>query len=350
MICQFRLAHCRLVSTIALSLAASTVTLAQSVEEFYKGKKIDVVIGFSVGGGYDAYGRLLARHLGDHIPGKPLLVPRNMTGGGSLIAAAYIHGAAPKDGTAIGVAEQSIALEQALGNSGVRFDTRELNWIGNPNADNNVFTTWHSSPIKTIEDAKKTEVTIGATGYNTTAQYPAVLNAMIGTRFRIILGYPGGNEINLAMERGEVAGRGSSAWTAYKSQRPEWVRERKINIIAQIGLRKAPDLPDVPLLMDLAPSDVDRAAMRLLSAPTTMGRPFFAPPQVPRERVAVLRAGFNSMVKDTAFLNEAKKLNLEIDPVSGEELQKIVEGIINASEGVKKRLANLMSLVEREKK
>lgn len=343
-----------LAGPLGLALLASGLALgpasAQSVEEFYKGRKIDVVIGFTVGGGYDAYARLLARHMGEHIPGKPAIIPRNMTGAGSRIAAAFVHGVAPKDGTAMGIADQSIPLEQALGDAGVKFDSREFNWIGNPNADNNVLSTWHTSPVKTLEDAKKIEVTMGATGYNTSSQYPTVLNATAGTKFKVILGYPGGNEINLAMERGEVGGRGSNAWASFKSTRPDWIKENKINILVQIGLRKAPDLPNVPLLMETATNDVDRAALRLLSAPTTIGRPFFAPPNVPADRVKALRAAFDAMIKDKAFLDEAQKLNLDIDPVSGEELQKIVAEIIDAPAPVKKRLADILSLVEREKK
>ena len=338
-------------ATLASALLASVAAAqAQSVEDFYKGKKVDIVIGFTVGGGYDAYARLVARHMGEHIPGKPTMVPRNMTGAGSRIAAAFIHGVAPKDGTAMGIADQSIPLEQALGDAGVKFDSREFNWIGNPNADNNVLSTWHTSPVKTIEDAKKIESTMGATGYNTSSQYPTVLNAIAGTKFKVILGYPGGNEINMAMERGEVAGRGSNAWASYKSTRPDWIKENKINILVQIGLRKAPDLPNVPLLMDVASNDLDRAAMRLLSSPTTIGRPFFAPPNVPADRVKALRAAFAAMIKDKAFLEEARKLNLDIDFVPGEELQKIVADIIDAPADVKKRLADVLSLVEREKK
>jgi len=339
----------KLLLAAGLGVAASAAN-AQGVEDFYKGRKIDIVIGFTVGGGYDAYARLVARHMGEHIPGKPGIVPRNMAGAGSRTAAAFIHGVAPKDGTAMGIADQSIPLEQALGDVGVKFDSREFNWIGNPNADNNVLTTWHTSPVKTIDDARKFDVTVGATGFNTSSQYPTVLNAVAGTKFRVILGYPGGNEINLAMERGEVAGRGSNAWASYKSTRPDWIAEKKINILVQIGLRKASDLPDVPLLMGVAANDLDKAALRLLSAPTTIGRPFFAPPGVPAERVKALRAAFNAMVKDTAFLEEAKKLNLDIDAVSGEDLQKIVSEIIDAPAPVKKRLAELLALVERDKK
>jgi tripartite-type tricarboxylate transporter receptor subunit TctC len=302
-----------------------------------------------VGGGYDAYARLVARHMGEQIPGKPTIVPRNMTGAGSRVAANYLFNVAAKDGTALGIADQSIPLEQALGDSGIKFDSRAFNWIGNVVADNNVVATWHASPIKSLDDAKRIESNIGATGFNTSAQYPAVMNQMIGTKFKVIFGYPGGNEINLAMERGEVAGRGSNAWASYKATRPEWVRDDKLHILAQVGLTRAPDLPNVPLLMDLASNDQDRAAMRLLSAPTAVGRPFFAPPGTPADRVATLRAAFDATMKDAAFLEDAKKSGLDVNPIPGVELQKIVADIIDAPAEVKKRLADVLSLVDREK-
>jgi tripartite-type tricarboxylate transporter receptor subunit TctC len=343
---KFTKMHAAALGAIMLATGGAS---AQDVESFYKGRKIDIIIGFSVGGGYDAYARVLARHMGEHIPGKPSLVPRNMTGAGSRIAANYVFGLAPKDGTAIGIADQSIPLEQALGDSGIKFDSREFNGIGNVIAENNIVATWHSSPVKSIEDAKRIEATMGATGYNTSAQYPTVLNQMIGTKFKVILGYPGGAEVNLAMERGEVQGRGSNSWASYKGTKPEWVRDNKIIILAQVGLKRADDLPNVPLLQDLATNPEDAAAMRLLSAPTAIGRPFFAPPGVPAERVKALRAAFDATMLDPAFLGEAKKLNLDVNPVSGEDLQKIVADIIDASPVVKKRLADVLALVEREK-
>lgn len=334
----------------AFAAAGSPARAQDAVEQFYRSKNnIDLIIGFTVGGGYDAYARLLARYLGDQIPGKPKLVPKNMTGAGSRIAAAYIHGVAPKDGTALGIADQSIALEQALGDSGVKFDSRELIYIGNPIVENNVVSTWYTSPIKTIEDARKVESTMGATGYNTSAQYPQVLNTMVGTKFKIILGYPGGNEVNLAMEKGEVAGRGSNSWASWKATRPDWIRDKKINLLVQVGLKKASDLPDVPLMMDLATNDIDRQAMRLLSAPTVIGRPFFTSPQVPAERVKALRAAFEATMKLPAFLEDAQKMNLDINPVSGEEVQKVVADIIDAPKPVKDRLASVLALIERER-
>jgi tripartite-type tricarboxylate transporter receptor subunit TctC len=288
--------------------------------------------------------------MGDHIPGKPRIVPRNMTGAGSRIAAGYIYSVAPKDGTALATADQSIPLEQATGESGMNFDSSKFNWIGNPIVDNNVVVTWHTSPVKTIADAKTTEVAVGATGFNTSSQYPQVLNSMVGTKFKIILGYPGGAEINLAMETGEVAGRGSNSWASWKASKPEWVRDHKLNVLVQIGLTKSPDLPDTPLLIELAQNDEDAAAMRLVSAPPSVGRPLFTSPGVPAERVKALRAAFDATMKDPGFLAEAKKLHLDVNPLSGEELQKVVDGIINTPPAAVKRLASVLALIQRNNK
>jgi tripartite-type tricarboxylate transporter receptor subunit TctC len=325
----------------ALALAGSPAR-AQSVEDFYKGKTISFVIGYSPGGGYDTYARLVARFMGDHIPGKPTIVPRNMPGASSRVAAAFVFNVAPKDGTVLGTGDQSLALAQAMGEK-LQFDTTKFIYIGNPSAENNTTVTWNTSPVKTIEDAKKQEVPMGATGGSTSSQYPRVMNAVLGTKFKVILGYPGGNDINLAMERGEVGGRGSNSWASWKATRPEWVKDKKINILVQIGLTKAPDLPDVPLLMDLAANPDDRALLRLLSAPSGIGRPIFTTPGVPADRVKALREAFQATITDPAFVEEAKKVGLEIDPVSGEDLQKIVAEIVATPEAIAKRLADLIA-------
>jgi tripartite-type tricarboxylate transporter receptor subunit TctC len=322
---------------------------AQSVEDFYKGKSIDLIISFTAGGGYDAYARLVARHLSNHIPGKPNILPRNMPGGGGRVAGNYLYNVAPKDGTVLGAIDQSLPLEQAMGDKTIQFDSVKFNWIGNPAAENNTTVTWHTSPVKTIEDAKKIEVPIGATGNNTSAQFPKAMNALVGTKFKIVFGYPGGNDINLAMERGEVAGRGSNSWGSWKGTRPDWIRDKKINILVQIGLQKTEDLPDVPLLMDLASNPDDRAVLKLLSSPTTIGRPILAPPGVPEDRVKALRAAFDATVKDPAFLEDAKKQNLDIQPVSGEELQRIVADIVGAPKPIVERLVAIIGPSEGQK-
>ncbi len=333
-------------STAILSAPA----FAQAPADFYKGKTLDMIIGFSVGGGYDVYARTVARFMGEQIPGKPRIVPKNMTGAGSRVAANFVFNVAPKDGTVLATADQSMPLEQAVGDAGITFDTRKFTWIGTPIFENNTLVTWHTSPVKTVDDAKRLEVAVGATGFNTSAQYPQVMNSLLGTKFKIIMGYPGGNEINLAMENGEVAGRGSNNWTSWKSTKPDWIRDKKINILVQIGLTKAADLPDVPLLMDLAKNEDDRLALKLVSAPPMVGRPVFSTPNVPDDRTKALRDAFDATMKDPAFLEEAKKTGLDINPIGGAELQKIVADIIDTPKPVRDRLASILSLIDRDKK
>jgi tripartite-type tricarboxylate transporter receptor subunit TctC len=327
---------------------AAPPAVAQSVEEFYKGKTIELIIGYSAGGGYDAYARLVARHLGSHIPGKPSIVPKQMPGAGSRAAAQYVYNVAPKDGTVLATVDQSMAVQQAMGDPSIKFDSNKYIYIGNPASENNTIVTWHTSGIKSIEDAKKKEVPMGSTGSNTSSQYVLALNALAGTKFKVIAGYPGGNDINLAMEKEEVAGRGSNSWGSWKATRPQWLTEKKINILAQVGLKKTVDLPDVPLLMDLVSGAEEKAAMRLLSAPTTIGRPIFTTPGVPADRVKALRAAFDAMLKDQAFLDEAKKLKLDIEPVSGEELQRIVADIIATPKPIAERLLQAIGGFEKQ--
>jgi tripartite-type tricarboxylate transporter receptor subunit TctC len=341
----------KIASATFIALAGlSTSAFAQAPADFYKGKNVDMVIGFSVGGGYDVYARTVARFMGEHIPGKPRIVPKNMTGAGSRVAANFVYNVAPKDGTVLATADQSMPLEQAVGDVGITFDTRKFTWIGTPIFENNTLVTWHTSPVKTVADAQRLEVAVGATGFNTSAQYPQVMNSLLGTKFKIIMGYPGGNEINLAMENGEVAGRGSNNWTSWKSTKPDWIRDKKINIIVQIGLTKAADLPDVPLLMDLAKNEDDRLALKLVSAPPMVGRPVFSTPNVPDDRTKALRDAFDATMKDPAFLEEAKKTGLDINPIGGAELQKIVADIIDTPKPVRDRLASILSLIDRDKK
>lgn len=318
---------------------------ADAVADFYKGKTITFFIGYSPGGGYDTYARTVARHMGKHIPGNPNIVAKNMAGAGGRIAAAYLYNVAPKDGTALCTSDQSLALSQALGEKGIKFDTTKFNYIGNPNAGNNVVTTWHTSGVKTIEDARNKAIVLGATGNNTSAHYPLVMNALLGTKFRVITGYRGGSRINLAMEKGEVDGRGSNNWVSWKATRPQWLKEKKINIIAQVGLKREPDLPDVPLLTDLAKNEEDRKVLKVLSAPVAIGRPIFTTPGVPKERIDALRAAFDKTMKDPAFLADAKKINLEINPVSGADMQSIVDGIVKTD---KETLARLKKIIAAE--
>jgi len=335
----------RLFAATALSavgaLAIAAPARADAIEDFYRGKQMDMIIGYSSGGTYDLYARLVARFLGDHIPGKPRVIPRNMPGAGSRLAAGWIYNIGPKDGTVIGTGDQSLAVEQAMGDKALTIDVSKLQYIGNPAADNNTTGAWHTSGIKTLEDAKRQEVPTGATGGSTSSQYPKAMNALLGTKFKIITGYPGGNEINLALEKGEVAVRGSNAWGSWKATRPDWLRDKKINILVQIGLEKAPDLPDVPLIMDFAKTELDRKALELLFAPQVMAWPLVAPPDVPADRVATLRKAFAATMKDTDFLADAKKLNIDVEPVPGELMQTLVARVSDFERAVVDRALEL---------
>jgi tripartite-type tricarboxylate transporter receptor subunit TctC len=340
----------RLVTAALTAMLAAPLCVAgmhparsqQAVEDFYRGKQLEMVIGYSPGGTYDLYARLVARFLGNYIPGKPVIVPRNMPGAGSRAATKWVYSVGPRDGTVLATADQSLAVEQAMGDKQLDLDTTKLIYIGNPNADNNTTATWYTSGVKTIDDAKARLVVMGATGGSTSSQYPKAMNALIGTKFKIVIGYPGGNDINLAMEKGEVDGRGSNAWGAWKATRPDWLRDKKINILVQIGLTKAPDLPDVPLLIDLATNDDDRAIFKLLSASSTIGRPVFTSPGVPPERVKALRDAFDAMVKDPVFLAEAAKEHFDINPVAGQEMQKIVADIVATPRPIADRLLQII--------
>jgi len=313
-------------------------TNAFAADDFYKGKNIRFIIGYSPGGGYDTYARLVARHLADHIPGRPIIFVENMPGAASRVAAAYVYKAAPRDGTVLATADQSLALEQTLGDP-LGFDMRRFNFIGNPNVDNNTTATWAASGVATLEDAKQREVAVGATGGSPSSQYPIVMNAILGTKFKVVLGYPGGADIDLAMERGEVMGRGSNSWASWKATQPEWLRDHKINILVQIGLTKAPDLQEAPLLTDLMTNAADRDLVTLLSSPVEIGRPVFTTPDAPPERVAILRAAFDEMLHDPAFLEDARKQRLDISSASGLEVQKVVQNIVATPSAVSDRLA-----------
>ena len=335
--------------TLGLLAAGSFVGSAHAqsaVETFYKGKILDLYIGFTSGGTYDTYSRLVAQFMGDHIPGKPKIVPKQMVGAGSRAAATHIFNIAPKDGTQLATADQALAMQQVLNDPGIQFDANKFIWIGNPIADNNTMAAWTASGVTSIDEAKKREFVVGANGITASAQYPQAMNVLLGTKFKIITGYPGGTDINLAMQRGEVAIRGQNSWSSWKSQHMDWIQAKQITILVQIGLTKDKELPDVPLLMDLATAPDDRAALKLLSAPTAIGRPIFTTPGVPQERVEALRAAFNATMQDPAFLATAAKANMDLNPVSGDELQRIVADLFATPPSAVQRLKEILAPLE----
>jgi tripartite-type tricarboxylate transporter receptor subunit TctC len=318
-----------LASAVAISLPAVSLARADPVEDFYKGKTVEMIVPTSPGGDYDIRGRMVARHLGRFIPGNPAIVVRNMPGGLGIAAANYMARVAPRDGTSLHAIFQNMPVLQAIGTQGVEFDVRRFGWIGNTTNSPNVINSWYTTGIKTIQDAMQRELVVGAPGAASTSYvYPAALNALVGTKFKIVTGYPGGNDVNLAMEKGEVGGRGSNSWASWKSGHPQWLTEKKISILVQIGLTRAPDLPDVPLMSELAKNDEDRQVLTFMSADMGISRAIVTTPDVPADRLAALRTAFDKMVRDPEFLAEADKVQMDISASSGLEAQKVAESML----------------------
>jgi tripartite-type tricarboxylate transporter receptor subunit TctC len=333
----------------AVAFALPSGSHAESVADFYKGKTIEMLIGYSGGGGYDVYARLLARHLGKHIPGNPTIVPRNMPGAGSLVLANWLYNVAPKDGTAIGAIGRGTPFDPLLGIEAAKFDSTKSLWLGSMNNEVSVCVAWHTSGVDEYQDVLKKELTVGGTGPSAdTDQFPRIANAVLGTKFRIISGYPGGNDINLAMERGEVGGRCGWSWSSVISTRMNWYKEKKVNILMQFALEKHDDLPNIPLVVDLAKDAEQRAILRLIFARQALGRPFLGPPGIPADRAAALKAAFTATMKDKALLAEAQKAKLEITPLDGDRVRKIIEESARTNPATLKKAAAMLK-VERPK-
>jgi tripartite-type tricarboxylate transporter receptor subunit TctC len=310
-----------------LAASAAAETAAQTPDQFYKGKNFDVVIGYPPGGSNDTFARLIARHIGKHIPGNPSVVPRNMPGAGSLLAVNQMYNTISKDGTSIAIGAPTLALDEKLGTSGVRFKTAEFNWIGRIDSLINVVVTWKTSPVKTFADAQKTEAKLSGTGAGSTVSiYPTVMNNVLGTKFKLVMGYRGSNEAMLALERGEVEGH-STSWTALKIAHPTWRPEKLINILVQFALKRDPELLDVPTAVELARNDEERKILSAIMAASEIGTAFFTTPEVPADRVNALRRAFDATMKDSEFLSEAQKLQVAITPMTGEDLQKLVASV-----------------------
>ncbi len=299
---------------------------AQNASPYYKGKAITVICGFAAGGGYDAYARLIARHMGRHVPGVPQMIVQNMTGAGSVRAANYVYVNAPKDGTVVAAVNQNMPMYQLLGGSAAQFDASKFNWLGSIVSSNGFLTTWHTSPTKTLKDALQRETIMGGSGMNSDSHiFPTLLNNLIGTKFKVINGYSGGSaDINLALERGEVEGRGGNSWASLVSNNPDWIKEKKLNYIIQFGLDPEPAVPGVPLLQDVVSSAEDKEIAFLIGLPIAIGYAYWLAAEVPKERMAELRSAWALMVDDPAFIEEARKAGLLIKSQSASELEEVV--------------------------
>jgi tripartite-type tricarboxylate transporter receptor subunit TctC len=314
---------------IALTLLAAS-TIGAQAEEYFKGKTVRLVVGTPPGGGYDTYGRLMARHLGEYLPGRPTIIVVNMAGASGMNAVAWLYTQAPRDGFTIATVNKSMPFYQALGQRGVRFKTEELSWIGSLSQDPDLVSVWHAAGVNSIEDAKKKQVVMGANSGGTMTLYPALLNATLGTRFKIVTGYPGSAAVYLAIEKGEVDGAGSSPWTSWKASRPHWVRDKQIVPLVQVGLKADHELAGVPRLIDLAQNDEQRMLFTFVSAPAAIERPYAGPPGMPAEALDLYRRAFTEMVQSAKFREDAMRLNLDLDPQSGAEVAKIVADIVGA--------------------
>jgi tripartite-type tricarboxylate transporter receptor subunit TctC len=328
-----------LVAALPIGSAAN----AQAASEFYKGRNLELDISSSVGGGYDAYARVLARHIGRFIPGSPIVVAKNMEGAGGLRLANFLYNAAPKDGTTFAALYRGTVFDPLLGGKGAQFDATRFTYIGSANDEVSVCVAWHTTGITSFEQVLRKELVVGASGPSAdTYQFPKILNGVLGTRFKVIAGYPGGNDIDLAMERGEVQGRCGWSWTSLKATRRSWLTEKKISILFQMGLSRHPDLPNVPLVIDLARNDDDKAILKLIFARQVMAWPYIAPPNVPNDRAETLRAAFTDTMKDGDFLADAEKSLLEIRSVNGEDIQKLVEDIYRTPPAIARRAADIL--------
>jgi tripartite-type tricarboxylate transporter receptor subunit TctC len=327
----------------ALAMLLCCVSHARAEPPFYAGKQITLIAGSAVGGGYDLLTRLMARHLARHIEGNPAIIVQNIPAAGSLAATNYISNTAPKDGSVIALIQRGMLLAKWTNPGGVRFELERLGWIGSLNSETGLVLAWHTAPHQTARDLFTQELIVGGHAGVEPELTPRLYNALIGTRFKIVTGYNGTAEIALAMERGEVQGIGDWSWTSLRKVRPDWLRDHKVRLLMQAGLRKDPDLPDLPSALDFVSSDADRRVLELFFTQKTVARPVIAPPGVPPERLAALRAAFAALAQDRDFLADAERSGLEAAPLAGEAVDKVIALIVATPTELAERLTKAIA-------
>jgi tripartite-type tricarboxylate transporter receptor subunit TctC len=327
----------------AALMSFGSAAAADEASDFYRGRTITVIVGFGAGGGYDLYARLLAHYLGNHIAGQPNVVVQNMEGAGSVRAANYVYSVAPKDGTVIAAVNQNMPMYQMLGGAGAQFNAVDINWLGSMASSNGTLYTWYQSGIKSLEDAKSRDVLLGGAGTTSDSYiYPTLLNGLIGTRFKVINGYAGTKEIHLALERGEVMGRGGNTWASLTSSNQDWVDQKKINILVQIGFKSEPEITQVPLLIDVVKTPPEKQIVTVVTLPTALGYTNWLAPEVPASRMKLLRAAYDATMQDKAFLAEAAKHAMMIRPQTGAEIEALIKQAAAVPKPVLERTAQLL--------
>jgi tripartite-type tricarboxylate transporter receptor subunit TctC len=316
----------RIAALVLIALAALMQQASgQNAADFYRGKTVTLIVGYSSGGGYDTYTRILARHLGKHIPGSPAIVVQNMPGAGSLKMANYLYNVAPKDGTVLGTFSRGMAMEPLIGGQNVQFDATKFTWLGSGTNETSVFVVWHTAPVKTWDDLLTKEFTVGGEGSGSDPDiYAHLLKNAFGAKLKLISGYPGTAELALAIERGEIDSRASWSWTSLKALKPNWIAEKKVNFPVQLNLTRGPELQEVPLVTEYARSEAQRQMLKLILSRQEMARPYAAPPGIPDDRKAALRKAFDDTWADPELLAEMKSRGQEVNPVSGPALDRLI--------------------------
>jgi len=313
---------------LGILTALATPARAADVADFYKGRNVNLIIGYSVGGGYDLYGRVLARHLGRHIPGNPTVVPQNMPGAGSLKSVMYLYTAAPNDRSVIGPFGRTEAVAPLLTPAEAKFDATKFNWLGSVTSETSTCVTWHTSKVKTWDDALKTQFTLAGEGAGADPDvFGRLIKNVFGAKVKLVSGYPGTNDASLAVERGEVDGECGLSWGTLQARHQDWLKNNSVNIIIQAALKKEPKLPDVPFIMDLAKAPEQQQVLKVILTGQSMARPYTAPPGIPADRVAALRKAFDDTMKDPEFLAETQRGRMEVNPITGAELQALLKDV-----------------------
>jgi tripartite-type tricarboxylate transporter receptor subunit TctC len=328
----------------ALLAAAPAQALADSVADFYKGKQITLLVGSDPGGGYDLLARLVARHLGSFIPGNPSVIVENMPGAGSILLSNRVYNIAPKDGTVIGLVQRGVLISQLTGQPGVHYDLGKFNWIGSVTSETSLVATWHTAPVKTMKDAQQQEVIVGGTGRTSDTEAAArLLNAVAGTKFKIVSGYPGTSDVLLALERGELEGIIDLSWAEIKAKNAEHLASGHFTFLAQNALTKSPELPNVPLALDFIQKESDRPVAELFYAVKAIARPILSAPGIPAERVAALRNAFDTMINDADYKADAAKSKLDLLPAGHAAIEHFIEETKEAPPQVRQRLTEILN-------